>query len=89
MDKRQRTLISELSRKYDLSERQVIEITNSPFEFIRSTISNIKFNGDETEEEFNNKAKNFNIPRIGKMYSLYSNFKKINDAKLKKRRSVE
>lgn len=89
MNSNEKKIIKELSHKYNLSEDIVKEITDSPFEFIRKTIGEIKLNGDETEEEFNKKAKNFNIPRIGKMYSLYSNFKKINDAKRKKRRSVE
>lgn len=80
----QNKIIEELSERYGISKKEVIEIVTSPFKFIRNETKKIEFTGDETEEEFNEKIKNFNIPSIGKLYGSYYNFKYINNGRSKK-----
>ena len=82
-------VIKELSIKYNLTEKEITEIVHSPFAFIVGTISEMEFRGDETEEEFNEIAKNFNLPCIGKVHSSYNKFKSINSRNNEKRRSVK
>lgn len=73
----QNKIIKELAYKHNLPEEKVKEIIKSPFVFIRNTIKSINFENVKTEEEFNNKVKNFNIPHIGKLYGSFFNFKRI------------
>jgi hypothetical protein len=75
LDIEQKKIVKRLSRQYGLTEREIIEIITSPFDFIRQEIKSIEINGDETKEEFESKVKNFNIPRIGKLYGNYNNLK--------------
>tara|TARA_R110000796_G_scaffold63909_3_gene147823 strand:- start:325 stop:618 length:294 start_codon:yes stop_codon:yes gene_type:complete len=81
LDSQQKKIVEELSRKHSLTESQIIEIINLPFKFIRDEIKEIEFTGDETQEEFEAKSKNFNIPAIGKLYGSYYNFKYVNNAR--------
>lgn len=89
LDTQQRKIIKELSLKHNLTEKQIMEIVELPFKFIREEIKAIDFKGDETEEEFNKKVKNFNIPAIGKLYGSYYNFKYVNNARRSKERSTK
>lgn len=75
LDTTQRKIVDELMKKYNLTEKQVISIIESPFKFMREIIKNIDVSEITTEEEFNNTIKNFNIPSIGKLYGSYYNFK--------------
>lgn len=81
LDSQHKKIISNLSNKHDLTEKEILEIIESPFIFIRKEVKNIKLEGDETKEEFQKKIKNFNIPAIGKLYANYYNFKSINNGK--------
>lgn len=83
-DSYQREIINSLSEKFNLSKEEIMEIVESPFIFIRNEIKKIDLIGNETEEEFNSKTKNFNIPSIGKLYANYSNFKKLNNGEKRK-----
>lgn len=81
LDSQQKKIIDELCIKYNLTKEEIFEIIQSPFIFIRKEIKEINFTGLETEEEFNKKVKNFNIPSIGKLYGNYFNFKRINNGR--------
>tara|TARA_R110000851_G_scaffold71614_3_gene159204 strand:+ start:6281 stop:6568 length:288 start_codon:yes stop_codon:yes gene_type:complete len=89
LDPQQKKIVKELSLKHNLTEKQIIEIIVLPFKFIRKEIKEIDFSGEETEEEFNSKVKNFNIPAIGKLYGSYYNFKQINNVRRSKEGSEE
>jgi len=89
LDSQQTKIIKELSERYNLTKKEILEIVESPFKFIRKEIKELEFQGDETQEEFETKIKNFNIPSLGKLYGNYYNFKRIQDANNKKRRSNE
>jgi hypothetical protein len=81
LDTQQRKIVNDLMIKYNLSEKEVIEIIESPFIFIRQTIKELDVEDIKTEEEFNNKIKNFNIPSIGKLHGSYYNYKNIQKCK--------
>lgn len=74
-------LVNKLAKKYNLTPEQVIEIKNSPFEFIRKTTKDLNFENINSEEEFNNLKTNFNIPRLGKLYANFFNLKHIKNVK--------
>jgi len=76
LDKRQRNIVKALALKYGVEIDQVTQIIESPFKFIRKTISSVDVPNIKTEEEFLEKCKNFNIPYIGKMYANVYSFKK-------------
>lgn len=78
LDTQQRKIIDELTYKHKLEKEQIIEIIQLPFKFIKKEIVEIELTGYETQEEFHEKTKNFNIPAIGKLYADYNNFKKVN-----------
>lgn len=81
LDKRQRSIIKKLAKKHNLEIEQVEDILESPFKFIRKTITAVDAKNIETEEEFLEKCKNFNIPYIGKMYANIYSFKKFKKAR--------
>tara|TARA_R110000851_G_C12704482_1_gene526499 strand:+ start:169 stop:462 length:294 start_codon:yes stop_codon:yes gene_type:complete len=89
LDSQQKKIVQELSHKHNLTESQVIEIIDLPFKFIRKEITKIEFTGEETQEEFESKGKNFNIPAIGKLYANYYNFKYVNNARRIKQKKNE
>jgi hypothetical protein len=76
LDKKQRKIVKKLAAKYNIETDEVMKIIESPFVFIRKTITNIDLQSIETEEEFKQKLKNFNIPGIGKLYANIYSFKK-------------
>lgn len=77
LDQTTKKSIKKLSEKYKLEENIINSIVESPFIFIRKTISSIDFENVQTEEQFLDKALNFNIPCIGKMYGNIYNFKRL------------
>ena len=90
LDKKSKEVIKKLTNKYNLSEEEVIEIIQSPFIFIRKTITSIDLTNVKSDEEFEKTIKNFNIPYIGKLYGNIYNFKRIkNELKRNKRRNQE
>ena len=76
LDKRHQFIVKSLMVKYQIDEEQAIEIIESPFKFIRGKVKEVDVTNVETEEEFNEVTKNFNIPCIGKLYANYYNFKR-------------
>ena len=84
VDYQHKKIITELSKKYNLSEESIIEILESPFKFIRKEIKEINLEEVVTEEEFNAATKNFNIPSIGKLYASHYNFKYLKNGRIKK-----
>lgn len=79
-DKHIKAILEELAQRYNLTVKEVEEIVESPYKFMRETISNIDFK-NMTEEEFNNTKKSFNIPSMFKFYPSKNAFKKINKLK--------
>lgn len=86
MDKKQERIISDLQEKYNCSREEILEIINSPFQFIRKTVKDLDFTSIETEEELEKLKTNFNIPKIGKLYANFYNIKRINNVRKHKRR---
>ena len=89
LDTQQKKIVKELSLKHNLTEKQICEIVELPFKFIREEIKQIEYSGDETKEEFEAKSKNFNIPAIGKLFASYFNFKHINNVRRNKERGED
>lgn len=87
LDTRQRKIVRNIAIKYGLEIEQAEEIIESPFKFIRKTITKVDLQAIETEEEFITQFKNFNIPYIGKMYANIYNFKKFKKRKNESRQS--
>jgi phage/plasmid-associated DNA primase len=73
--------IKELSDKYGIDEEEIEKIIESQYRFIKNTIEKIDFKNDLSEEEFNKIKKNFNIPCIGKIYTNYYQYCKVNGLK--------
>lgn len=89
LDSQQKKIVSKLCIEFNLTEKEIIEIVESPFKFIREEIKQIEIIGNETQEEFENKIKNFNIPSIGKLYGNYYNLVNINKRKNVSRKRQE
>lgn len=87
LDKEQRKLIKDICSKYNINEEQALDIIKAPMRFIRKITSEIKLTEDMSEEEFEKKTFNFNIPHIGKLYADYHLYKKINNVKRNKKGS--
>lgn len=71
-------LIKSIAEKHGVEVSDVKDVKDSLFRFIRKKIGELDFTNVKSEEEFNKVKKNFNIPRIGKLYASYRNLKKIN-----------
>lgn len=76
LDKKQRKIVKKLAEKYNVTYDEASDIIESLFIFIRRTITSLDIQSIETEEQFIEITKNFNIPNIGKLYANIYNFKK-------------
>ena len=85
LDKEQYQIVRKLCKEHNLSEKEVLAMIKAPFMFMREKIEKIQVDENWTEEQFNKKTYNFNIPSIGKLYASFRNLIKIKNAK--KRRS--
>lgn len=72
--KKIKPLITRLSNKYNLSEKEIEEIINSPYAFTEKTINDLQLK-DISEEEFNNLKTNFIYKYLGKIYTTYKMIK--------------
>lgn len=70
-------LVEEIAEKHGVELSQAREVRDSMFSFIRKEIGKIDYTGVDTEEEFDKIKKNFNIPKLGKLYANYYNLKSI------------
>lgn len=86
LDREQLKIVKILSKKYNITEDEVVNIIESPFKFIRKEIKAIEMAEEETEESFESKIKNFNIPYLGKLYGSYYNYKNIKKCQNKTRK---
>lgn len=92
--KRINLLIHRLGLKYKLSDKQIKEIVESPYEFAASKIKEIDLENVETVDEVTKMKTNFNFLGFGKLYfseklvnkkfKQRDNIKKINDKKWNK-----
>lgn len=78
------SIIKSLTKKHECEQKQITEVINSPFSFIRNITKTFDFTEIKTKEELEKMNTNFNIPRIGKLYANYYNIKRINDVKRSK-----
>lgn len=70
-------LIHKIGLEFNLQDEVIRKIVNSPYKFTRETISNLPLTGIESEEEFNKIKTNFIYAHIGKLYTSYAIYKKI------------
>lgn len=86
MDKKDRIkynkLLHRLGLKYKLTDKQIKELVESPYEFAQQKIKEIDLEGERTIEEVNNMKTNFNFLAFGKLYFspklVYRKFNKNN-----------
>lgn len=78
INKAERLKINEIAASYGFAPAQVDKMIQSQYDFIRSTLRDLKLPKDLSEEEFYKATKNFNIPAIGKLFSSYPVYKKLN-----------
>lgn len=69
-------LIHKIGLKYNLQDKVINKIINSPYQFTTETIKALKLDNIETEEEFNKLKTNFIYLYIGKLYTNYDKYKK-------------
>ena len=79
-DRRISQLIDYISEECGVLIKDVEEVEDWLYEFIRMNITCHDFSNMNLEE-FRNAKKNFNIPKLGKFYASESIFKKINKIK--------
>ena len=84
-NKKLKPLISKLAKEYNLSEDEIHEIVNSPYEFTKETIDELQLK-DVNEEEFSKLKTNFIYKYIGKLYTDYRviNSKRVKRENIKK-----
>ena len=70
-------LIHRIGLEFQLRDEEVRKIVNSPYKFTREKITNLSLDGIETEEDFNKIKTNFIYVYIGKLYTSYPIYKKI------------
>jgi len=81
-DERIRKLIHKLGLEFNLQDDVIRKIVQSPYKFTRETISNLSIDGIESEEEFNKLKVNFIYLHIGKLYTTYQIYEKIQKQKI-------
>ena len=62
-------LMQELSLKYKLTEKQIKEIVESPYEFAAQTLKKINWDEVDNEEKLSELKTNFNFKSFGKMHA--------------------
>jgi tRNA A37 threonylcarbamoyladenosine dehydratase len=67
-------IIKKLAHENNLTESEIHEIVNSPYQFTSDTIDELKMK-DVTEEEFKKLKTNFIYKYIGKLYTNYDAIK--------------
>lgn len=80
--------IEEIAERYNISFEQAKEIVYSPYEFMKETLSGINLERNLTEEEFDKKKTNFNMPSLFKLFASYYAYNEI-QKKVKKNQSNE
>jgi hypothetical protein len=78
LTKAQKIEITRIAKEKGFSYDQVEKMIRSQYAFIYESLKNLDLPRDLTEEEFKKVAKNYNIPAIGKLYSSYTVYKKLN-----------
>tara|TARA_R110002124_G_scaffold281430_1_gene455726 strand:- start:87389 stop:87688 length:300 start_codon:yes stop_codon:yes gene_type:complete len=87
-------LIHTLGLKYNLTDKEIKEITSSPYQFTQKTIKKLDFSEIKEEEEFNSLKTNFIYKCLGTLYPTFNLirrqltqkniFKEINNKRWKK-----
>lgn len=70
--------IKRIAEKYGRSYDEICDIIQTQYDFIRDKLKKLNLEKDLTEEEFYKATQNFNIPALGKLYSSYYAYKKLN-----------
>ena len=78
-DFKTKELLKSVSEKNETTQEEAELCIDSMYMFIRSTIQSIPFKEMKSLEEFRNTKKNFNIPALGKLYTIENMFVKINN----------
>jgi hypothetical protein len=74
-------LIHKLGLEFNLRDDDIRKIVSSPYKFTRETISNLDLDGINNEDDFNKLKTNFIYPYIGKIYTNYKVYEKLNKQK--------
>ena len=77
-----KSLIHKLGLKYNLSDKDIREIVNSPYEFTQKTIKELDLDGVRTEEDLNNVKTNFYFKNL---FRLYIPFSRVNRRNIQKK----
>lgn len=76
-DKQIEILINNVATKNNVDIKDVEEVVDSCYGFIKNTINNLEIK-NMTFEEFMNTKKNFNLPKLFKLHASEKKFKHIN-----------
>lgn len=74
-------LIHKIGLDFNLRDDDIKKIVSSPYKFTREKISNLELEGIKNEEDFNKLKTNFIYPYIGKIYTTYRVYEKLNKQK--------
>ena len=70
-------MIGRISEEYEVSVKDIEDIEDALWGFIRNTVTSCDFKNMDMET-FKGTKKNFNIPKLGKFYANEPSFKRIN-----------
>lgn len=70
--------VEKIAKEYQVSPKEVLDIYNSVFEFIRKHISKLPLE-TITEEEYNKTRTSFTIPGLGRLYTKYDRIQYLNE----------
>jgi hypothetical protein len=74
-------LIHKIGLKYNLQDKVINKIINTPYQFTKETIKDLKLEKIESEEDFQKLKTNFIYLYIGKLFTTYD--KHIKNKKIK------
>lgn len=70
-------LIHRIGLEFQMRDADIRSVVNCPYKFTRETISNLSLEGIESEKDFDKLRTNFIYVYIGKLYTSYPIYKKI------------
>jgi hypothetical protein len=71
-DRKLFALYHKIGLKYNLTDSEIKELAESPYEFTKEKLDQIDLDTIETEEDFNNVKTNFIYKFLGKIYTSFA-----------------
>jgi hypothetical protein len=77
MNKTLKKIYHEVGLRNNLKDKEIQEIVESQYKFIKEKIINIDFHNVQNEEEFDNLKTNFILKYLGKLHTNYPTLTKV------------